>query len=316
MTTNGVVGAVAGLWRFPVKSMRGERLEQAELAESGLVGDRAYALIDADTGKVVSAKSVKLFPDLFGCKAAFVEPPRSGGELPPVRITLPDGTSVTSDSSDVDRVLSAYFRRDVTLARAAPDDFTIDQYHPDVEDLDPAGYRDMVVEQKLGSAFFAQVGLASPLPVGSFLDLFPVSVLTTSTLEQLSELQPQSRFDQRRFRMNVIIDTEEGGFVENDWIDHELAIGDAVRLGVALPDPRCVMPTLAQEELPKDTDVLRTLTRHNRVQVGAAGLFPCAGVYAVVEAPGTLRVGDRVALPACGVNSAQAPGPVRGHPPS
>jgi uncharacterized protein YcbX len=296
MATNGIVGAVAGLWRFPVKSMRGERLEQAELTERGLVGDRAYALIDADTGKVVSAKSVRLFPDLFGCQAAFVEPPRSGGELPPVRIALPDGTSVTSDSSEVDRLLSAYFRRNVTLAQAAPDDFTIDQYHPDVEDLDPAGYRDTVVEQKLGSAFFAQAGLASPVPVGSFFDLFPLSVLTTSTLEQLSELRPQSRFDQQRFRMNVIVDTREAGFVENNWIGHELAIGDAVRLSVALPDPRCVMTTLAQDELPKDTDVLRTLTRHNRIQVGGAGLFPCAGVYTVVEAPGTLRTGDRVAL--------------------
>jgi uncharacterized protein len=316
MATNGIVGAVAGLWRFPVKSMGGERLEQAELTEHGLVGDRAYALIDANTGKVVSAKSVKLFPDLFNCRAAFVEPPRSGGELPPVQITLPNGTSVTSDSSDVDRVLSAYFRRDVTLARAAPEDFTIDQYHPDIDDVDPAGYRDTFVEQKLGSAFFAQAGLPSPLPADSFLDLFPVSVLTTSTLEQLSELGPQSRFDQRRFRMNVIVDTKEGGFVENDWVDHELTIGDAVRLGVALPDPRCVMTTLAQEELPKDTEVLRTLTRHNRVQVGAAGLFPCAGVYAVVEVPGTLRVGDRVALPGSEVNSEQVPGPVREHPPS
>src|ERR671917_669530 len=296
MATSGIVGAVAGLWRFPVMSMRGERREQTELTEHGLVGDRAYALIDADTGKVVSAKSTRLFPGLFGCRATFVEPPRSGGELPPVRIALPDGTSVTSDSSDVDRVLSAYLRRDVTLARAAPDDFTIDQYHPDIEDVDPAGHRDTVVEQKLGSAFFAEAGIPSPVPVGSFFDLFPVSVLTTSTLERLSELQPQSRFDERRFRMNVIIDSEETGFVENDWVSRQLAIGDAVRLSVALPDPRCVMTTLAQEELPKDSDVLRTLTRHNRVQVAGAGRFPCAGVYAVVVAPGTLRTGDEVAL--------------------
>jgi uncharacterized protein YcbX len=316
MATSGMVGTVAGLWRFPVKSMRGERLEQAELTEHGLVGDRAYALIDAHTGKVASAKSVRLFPDLFGCRAAFVEPPRSGGELPPIRITLPDGTSVSSDSSDVDRVLSAYFRREVTLARAAPDDFTIDQYHPDIEDVDPAGYRDTIVEQKLGSAFFAQAGLPSPLPAGSFLDLFPVSVLSTSTLEQLSELQPQSRFDQRRFRMNVIVDTQEGGFIENDWIGLDLAIGEAARLGVALPDPRCVMTTLAQDDLPKDTEVLRTLTRHNRVQVGDAGQFPCAGVYAVVGAPGTVRVGDRVALPGNEVDSEQAPGPVTEHPPT
>ena len=296
MATNEVVGSVAGLWRFPVKSMGGERLEQAELSGRGLVGDRAYALIDADTGKVVSAKSVRLFPDLFGCRAAFVEPARLGRELPPVRIALPDGTSVTSDSSDVDRVLSAYFRRDVTLARAAPDDFTIDQYHPDVEDLDPEGHRDTFVEQKLGSAFFAQAGLASPVPVGSFFDLFPVTVLTTSTLEQLNKLRPESRFDPRRFRMNVIVGTKQAGFVENAWVGRELAIGDAVRLTVALPDPRCVMTTLAQDELPRDTDVLRTLTRYNRVQVGAAGQFPCAGVYCVAEAPGIMRIGDQVVL--------------------
>ncbi len=232
----------------------------------------------------------------MGCQAEFAEPPQAGRELPPVRIVLPDGTSVMSDSSDVDRVLSAWFKRGVTLARSAPDDFTIDQYHPDVEDLDPAGHRDTVVEQKLGSAFFAEAGLASPVPVDSFFDLFPVTVLTTSTLEQLSGFRTQSCFDQRRFRMNVIIDTRKAGFVENDWIEQELSIGDVVRLRVALPDPRCVMTTLAQDDLPKDADVLRTLTRHNMVQVGDVGQFPCAGVYAVVEAAGTMRAGDRVGL--------------------
>jgi len=291
-----MVGSVAELWRFPVKSMKGERLERAQLTEAGLVGDRAYALIDADTGKVVSAKSVKLFPDLLACRAAFTEPPQAGREVPPVRIDLPDGTSVTSDSKDVDRALSAHFRRDVKLVRAAPDDFTIDQYHPDLEDLDPAGHRDTIVEQKLGSAFFAEVGLPSPVAVGSFFDLFPLSVMTTSTLAQLNELRPQSRFEQRRFRMNVIVDTKEAGFVENDWVGRGLAIGNAVRVNVALPDPRCVMTTLAQDELPRDNDILRTLTRHNRIQVGNAGQFPCAGVYAVIEAPGTVQTGDRVTV--------------------
>jgi uncharacterized protein YcbX len=276
--------------------MRGQRIDQGEFTDRGLVGDRAYALMDADTGKVVSAKSVRLFPDLLGCQAAFVEPPRVNSELPPVRITLPGGESVSSESNDVDRVLSAFFRRDVTLSRAAPDDFTIDQYHPDVEDADPAGHRDTVVEQKLGSAFFAQAGIPSPVPAGSFFDLFPVSVLTTSTLDQLSEFEPDSSFDERRFRMNVIVETKKAGFVENDWIGHELAIGDTVRLNVALPDPRCVMTTLAQDELPRDTDVLRALVRHNRVQVGDAGRFPCAGAYAVVQASGPVRTGDRVSL--------------------
>ena len=296
MTNSKIEGAVAGLWRFPVKSMRGEQLEEAEVTERGVLGDRAYALIDTDTGKVVSAKSVKLFPSLFDCKATFIEPPSEDGELPPVQISLPDGTSVTSDSGDVDDVLSAHFRRKVTLEQAAPDDFTIDQYHPDVEDADPGGHRNTVVAQKLGAALFAELGMESPVPVGSFFDVFPLSVLTTSTLEQLSELRPQTRFDQRRFRMNVIVKTERPGFIENDWIGHELGLGDGVRLKVALPDPRCVMTTLAQEDLPQDTDVLRTLIRHNRVQVGDLGQFPCAGVYAVIATPGTVRVGAPVVL--------------------
>ena len=296
MAIGEVVGSIARLWRFPVKSMRGEQLQEVELTEHGVLGDRAYALIDTDSGRVVSAKSVRLFPDLFACKAAFVEQPSRNGNMPAVQITLPNGTSVRSDSGDVDRVLSAHFKRNVRLGRVAPDDFTIDQYHPDVEGADPGGNRDKVVAQPLGSALFAAIGMKSPVPVGSFLDVFPMSVLTTSTLARLNELQPQSRFDERRFRMNVIVAATQPGFIENDWVGHQLALGDAARLGVALPDPRCVMTTLAQGDLPNDTDVLRALVRYNKLQVGDLGQFPCAGVYAVVAVPGTIRAGDRVAF--------------------
>ena len=296
MASSEVVGSVAGLWRFPVKSMRGEQLQEAEVTKRGILGDRAYALIDKDTGKVVSAKSVKIFPDLLNCKAAFVEPPSRDGVVPPVKIVLPDGTTATSDSDGVDRVLSTYFKRNVKLARIAPDDFTIDQYHPDVEGADPGGNLNKVVEQKLGSALFAALGMESPVSVGSFFDVFPLSVLTTSTLVRLNELRPESRFGERRFRMNVIIKTERPGFVENDWVGHGLGLGDGTLLNVALLDPRCVMTTLAQDDLPQDTDILRTLVHHNRVQVGDLGRFPCAGVYAVVAAPGRVRTGDRVVL--------------------
>lgn len=296
MAISEVVGSVAGLWRFPVKSMRGEQLQEVDITEGGIVGDRAYALIDKDTGKVMSAKSVKLFPDLLDCTAAFVEPPRRDGDMPPVHIVLPDGTTVRSNTDNVDRVLSTYFKRHVTLGRVAPEDFTIDQYHPDVEGADPSGNRNTVVEQKLGSALFAELGMESPVPIGSFFDVFPVSLLTTSTLARLHELCPESRFPERRFRMNIIVKTERPGFIENDWVGHGLGLGHGTRLNVALLDPRCVMTTLAQDDLPQDTDVLRTLVRHNTVQVGDLGRFPCAGVYAVVTAPGRVRTGDRVVL--------------------
>lgn len=288
------VGSVAELWRFPVKSMKGEQLQEVTVTERGVLGDRAYALIDAETGKVASAKSVKLFPDLLACRAAFTGPPQAGRETPPVRIDLPNGRSVTSDSSDVDRALSAYCRRDVRLARVAPDNFTIDQYHPDIEGADPGGNRDTVVAQKLGAALFAALGMESPVPAGAFFDVFPLSLLTTSTLARLNQLRPQSRFEQRRFRMNMIVRTEQPGFVENDWVGHQLGLGVSARINVALLDPRCVMTTLAQDDLPQDTDVLRTLVRHNRMQVGDLGQFPCAGVYAVVAVPGTVRTGDNV----------------------
>ena len=296
MTTSAAAGSVARLWRFPVKSMRGEPLETVELGKGGLVGDRAYALVETDSGKVVSAKSVKSYPGILDCRAAFVEAPVPGRALPPVRIILPTGRSVTSGTHDADRALSAHFGRDVTIARSAPDDFTIDQYHPDIEGADPAGHRDATVASKLGSAYFAAAGRPSPVAVGAFFDLFPLSVVTTATLDRLQEIRPESRFDPRRFRMNVIADTEQKGFPENAWVGRELAIGDTARIKVAAPDARCVMTTLAQDGLPNDPEILRTLTQHNRLTLGPGRRLPCAGVYAVVTAPGTLRAGDRVTL--------------------
>jgi uncharacterized protein YcbX len=295
MNASEPVGTIRALWRFPVKSMLGEELDAADLGEGGIVGDRAYALDDRGTGKVASAKHPKLWPNLLACRAAFVEAPRPGDEAPPVQIELADGNSVRSDAADVDAVLSRFFGRDVKLARAAQNGYTIDQYHPDEENYDPEGHRDEVVEARLGAAFFNERGLPSAVPEGSFFDLYPVSVLTTSSLDRLGELEPESRFDARRFRMNVIVDTPARGFVENDWIGHTLAIGEEVEVDVALPDPRCVMPSLAQEDLPRDPKILKALVRHNRIDVAGA-LYPCVGVYAVAEATGTIRKGDRVSL--------------------
>src|SRR5262249_2354729 len=289
------VGAISGLWRFPVKSMRGERLDTAEVTARGVVGDRAYALIEVDTGKVLSAKNPKLGPAMLACRAEFAESPRMDEEAPPVRLTLPDGTSSTSDAPGVDATLSSYLGRDVTLARVAPEDFTIDQYHPDVEGLDPEAHRDTVTETKLGSALFAGAGLPSAVPVGAFFDVFPVSVMTMSTLDRLNELRPESRFDERRFRMNVMVDTRDSGFIENDWVGRGLELGHDVRLSITIPDPRCVMTTQPQADLPKDTQILRTLVRHNRLDV-LGGPYPCAGVYATVTAPGATRPGDPATL--------------------
>jgi uncharacterized protein YcbX len=288
------VGTVGALWRFPVKSMLGEELDEVDVDAGGIVGDRAFALVDMETGKVASAKHPKVWPDLLRCRASYVAPPRVDEASPPVRIELADASSVMSDAPEVDAVLSRFFGREVRLARAAPEDFTIDQYHPDQEHLDPQGHRDEVTETKLGNALFTEVGMPSPLPEGSFLDVFPVSVITTSALDHLGELQPESTFDVRRFRMNVIVATAAKGFVENSWIGAAIDVGERVRLAVPVPDPRCVMTTVAQEGLARDPQVLRALAQHNRLDFAGAGLYPCAGVYAVVASSGTIRTGDPV----------------------
>lgn len=290
------IGTIEALWRFPIKSFQGEKLEQVEFNSHGILGDRAYALIDKETGKVVSAKSVKLFPDLLLCSAVYLKEPRPGKEIPSLRITLANGTSVDSDSKDIDQVLSNFFGRDVTLARVAPDDYTIDQYHPDIANLDPAGNRNISTEQKLGSTLFKSMGVDSPLPPGSFMDVFPISLITTSTLDYMHELRPETNFDVRRFRMNIVIKTTSHGFVENAWVGKTLTIGNSVPLIITMPDPRCVMTMLPQNELPKDNFVLRTLIDHNRLDIMGTGKFPCAGVYAVVEKTGLVSVNDNVEL--------------------
>ena len=289
LTMGNVVGSIAALWRFPVKSMQGEELNEIPVGPAGLVGDRAYAILDRETGKVASATHPKLWPQLISCRATFVEAPLEGGQLPAIRIELADGTAVRSDAADVDAVLSRFFGRQVALARAAPKDFTIDQYHPDIENLDPEGHRNELIEQKLGAALLDQLGWSWPLPEGSFLDLAPVSVITTSTLDHLGALQPDCTFDVRRFRMNVIVNTTAPGLVENDWVDRTLHLGDEVRLSVAMLDPRCVMTTVAQPGLPRDPGILKSLVKHNRRDVAGWGLYPCAGVYATVAFPGTIR---------------------------
>jgi uncharacterized protein YcbX len=280
------VGTIKAIWRYPVKSMMGEQLDASAVTEQGLLGDRAYALVDAETGKVASAKNPKRWPNLFQCSAALTEPPETVRELPPVRITRPDGATVTSDDPGVDDALSEMVGRRVTLEHTAPAEAVFEEYWPDMEGLSPEGHRDTVTDERLGAA----------APPGTFFDLAPMAVLTTATLDRLGELYPQGRFDVRRFRMNLIFQVDGDGFVENDWIGHTLAVGDGVSLPVTVADPRCVMITLTQGDLPKDPGILRTAAQHNRVEIPGSGSYPCVGVYATVSAGGGVRCGDQVAL--------------------
>jgi uncharacterized protein YcbX len=270
---NATEGSVASLWRYPVKSMLGEELSASEMTERGLLGDRAYALVDSTDGKAATAKNPRKWPTLFGFRATYMEPPHIGASMPPVRITLPDGTTITSQQADINQVLSRALSRTVTLNAAERADagaVNAEEYWPDMEGLE---HRDTVTD--------------FPLPEGTFFDCATVHLLTTATLDRLHQLYPQGRFEVPRFRPNIVVAPASGekDFVENAWIGHTLAIGDAVRLSITGPCLRCVMTTLAQGDLPRDPGILRTAAQHNKVSVG---------VYATVERGGMIRRGDAV----------------------
>jgi uncharacterized protein YcbX len=270
---NATQGSVASLWRYPVKSILGEELTATEITERGVLGDRAYALVDSVDGKAATAKNPKKWPTLFDFRATLMEPPRPDTTAPPVRITLPDGSTVTSQQPDLNQLLSQVLNRPVTLTAAAPGEtgtINAEEYWPDMEGLD---YRDTVTD--------------FTLPAGTFFDCATVHLLTTATLDRLHLLYPQGRFEIPRFRPNIVVAPAPGeqGFVENAWIGHTLAIGDSVRLSITGPCGRCVMTTLAQGDLPRDPGILRTAAQHNKVSVG---------IYARVERGGSIRRGDGV----------------------
>jgi uncharacterized protein YcbX len=264
-------GRVVAIRRYPVKSMAGEELDAVEVTERGVLGDRGYALIDEQTGKVASAKNPRRWPGLLGLRAAYVEPPRDARSLPPARVSLPDGTALATDEAEIGPRLSAAVGRPVRLARSAPEGARAEGYWPDHDWLEA---RDSVFEFQL--------------PPGTFFDGAMVHLVTTASLERLQALAPASQFDVRRFRPNFVVEPPEGpaGFVEDGWVGRSLALGD-VLLRVDRPCPRCVMTTLAQGDLPADPGVLRASVRENRGNVG---------VYASVVRGGRVRQGDAVGL--------------------
>lgn len=276
-------GSVLSVWRYPIKSMIGEELALAHVNQHGLLGDRSYALVDTTDGKTATAKNPRTWPTLFTFKASCIQTVDSDEKIPPVRITLPNGATVTSEQPDLDQTLSQALKREVRLMAVVqgkvkgvqaslPTSWTgqSDEYWPDIEGRD---HQDTTTE--------------FTLPTGTFFDAATVHLLTTATLQQLREHYPSGHFAIERFRPNIVVESleEKTGFVENSWIGHTVAIGDEVRLTLTGPCARCVMTTLPQGNLPKDPEILRTALQQNHGNVG---------VYASVLQGGTIRPGDRI----------------------
>lgn len=236
------------------------------------MGDRTYALIDQKTGKVASAKNPRKWGELFDFRSMFIHQPQVAENIPPVRITFPDGTHIFSDQDDIHYNLSKVLGREVRLMSASLENPSYEEYWPDIDGL---AQRKTVTDEAM--------------PSQTFFDIAVIHLLTTSTINRLRELYPKGRFEVRRFRPNIVIEStsEETDFIENLWVGKRITIADDLVLKVIGPCTRCVMTTLPQGDLPRDLGILSTIAKYNQVNVG---------VYASVHRGGRIRRGDLVRL--------------------
>ena len=274
-----LVGTVKELWRYPVKSMLGGTVSELLVTEQGGLGDRAWALRDQRNGRIVSAKRI---PRLLEFRATYeVEPtPGSAGV---VRIETPEGDTLYAGQDDASARISRILDRPVVLDNFAHRDekASIDRN---------TVFGDAPVSQMKPDWTLETMPDYFQLRSGSFLEIGAVFLLASGSVGHLRCLQEGTALiDRRRFRPNLYIDTGQvsGRFVEDDWLGGKLTIGDSVVLDEFAPTLWCVGSTLAQEELPRDRSILRTIAR---------GHQGCLGVYGSVALTGLVRVGDPVVL--------------------
>jgi MOSC domain-containing protein len=282
------VGVVAAVRRYPVKSMLGEDLAAGEFDAGGLVGDRAYGLVDHESGKVVSVKRPKRWARMFELAASTGGRPAGG----PVAVRFPDGAALDVGDPELSARLSTFFGRAVSVVDRPPAGATFDEVW--LRDLKDGAEPYLGAPSRVEDGDEMVDGGSEMSTHGNLFNFGSVHVVTTSSTDALARAAPASRFDPHRFRPNVVVETRGDGFVETAWQGRTLAIGDA-RLAVTFTVPRCVMTTLAQGDLPADREVLRTITRENAVDVLGNGTpYPCVGVYADVATVGRITVGDPV----------------------
>ena len=285
-------GKVLSIWRYPVKSMAGERVPTATFGDLGLHGDRTWAVRDVELDATTSAKRL---PTLMWCTARYASEPSQDagpGHAPEVIIGFPDGREISSSDPAVHRTLSAYLDRDVEL-RPLPPVSDKDSYRGPMatkSDLrtifglspqDPLPDLSMFPVRKL-----AEISRYAT-PVGTYVDAYPVHLMTEQSLRAMASFAPESSFDSRRFRPTILVDWPSNeDQPEVGWCGGILHAGTA-RLAPQIPTVRCVMPSHSQPGLDRDPTVTRTVAAHAR---------RCLGVYGNVASAGRISEGDAIRL--------------------
>jgi len=273
------VGVVRELFRYPVKSMLGEQVNELAVVAPGVLGDRAWGIREAN-GRMASAKK---WSNLFDFHAVYEFPPQPA-TLAPVQITLPDGTTIRAEDPAASGRLSAALGRPVTLERARADEHSRGEIDPRTI------FGDLGVERIMPQFTAASLPDSFSLARGSFCDSAAIQLMATGTLDYLKSLiGDDARTDPRRFRPNVLVDTGRAAdyFIEDDWLEGELRIGGAVKIIKMRAALRCVMTTHRQTDLERDLRILRAAAQHHSARVG---------VFAAIGTPGLIRRGDPVVL--------------------
>jgi uncharacterized protein YcbX len=287
---------VGRLWRYPVKSMQGEEVDEIVLGSGGVIADRGYGFFDVETGRLVSAKHPKRFGALLGCTARYLSDPAPGEPTPPIEVTFPDGSVVRDDDAELARRVGALLGRDIRLITTVDEGLAFDEVDPGVDGVMPDEFAAALSSDPGAAEHTMQipVGMAAP---GTMLDLAALHILTAATLHRLAAEYPGGDWDPRRLRPNMIIDAgPEAPAEEDEWFGCDLQLGDDAVIHVVGPTPRCVMTTVAQPGLPRDSGVLKAIAGIGRREIGALGQFACAGSYAEVVTPGVVRRGDAVTV--------------------
>ena len=278
---------ISTIYRYPVKSMGGDTLQQTAITTKGIPGDRCWTVKDEERGGI---KGGKRFPQLMSMHASLAQEPSEAAPSPPVTIRLPNDQQTHSKDSNVNQLLSDVVGAPVSLWPLLPAD-QLEHYKrpPNPENFDQKAYFREVFARTADeplpdlSVFPAELFIYESSP-GTYFDAFPLLLMTTASLIAMQAAAATSNFDVRRFRPNIVLDTQEQGFVENDWVGKRMQLGSVV-LSIEAICPRCVMTTHGFGELPKDPKVMRHLVQQNDGNLG---------VYANVEQAGNIALGDEV----------------------
>lgn len=254
------VGTVASLWRYPVKSMAGERLDEAFVGFSGVYGDRLYAFRSSAAPKGFPFLTAREQRFLLSCRPRFRQPESAArpSNLLEAQALAPGVTPLYPEAAD--------------LA------MEVDLPNGEVVSLD-----DPALVQRLGEGVSGTPELTLMRSERSLTDCRPVSLLSLQTVHQLGEEIGQA-VDPRRFRANLIVDLA-GPFAEDGLVGKTLRLGSQVVLSVLERDPRCVLITLDPDTGAALPELLRQIAQAH------GGM---TGVYAAVLVEGLVHPGDAV----------------------